>query len=295
MSKTKITAPVEGYTGVGVGGLEFVDGVAHTSDESLINYFRGAGYGVGKQDIGEHPLNTSELAELRRRARNASDEDLTALSDDDLLAELAEQGISVGDVRKMLNEPYDPRNLPAGGVINTAPLRDAAVNPLPTDFLAPTNAGEANPHGSQVVAPGIHGIESQVIRPGQVYVDDLVAQDAAETEQAQKLLVEGQDVGDAVATFTAPSHDEDGELVEDGSDTGPLDLSDPGSVVAIETGNAADAEPETTPGGAEAVEAPAGNASLEEWQAYAKASGATDADLEGKGRNDLRDQYSPAS
>lgn len=40
-----------------------------------------------------------------------------------------------------------------------------------------------------------------------------------------------------------------------------------------------------------APEAPAGNASLEEWQAYARSQGATDADIEDKTRNDLRAQY----
>lgn len=32
------------------------------------------------------------------------------------------------------------------------PLRDAAVDPRPGDFLVPTNAGLADPHGPRVVA-----------------------------------------------------------------------------------------------------------------------------------------------
>jgi hypothetical protein len=36
---------------------------------------------------------------------------------------------------------------------------------------------------------------------------------------------------------------------------------------------------------------PAGNASLEDWQDYARAQGASDDDLDGKSRNDLRDTY----
>lgn len=36
---------------------------------------------------------------------------------------------------------------------------------------------------------------------------------------------------------------------------------------------------------------PGGNASLEEWQAYARSQGASDADLEGVSRNELRDRY----
>lgn len=37
---------------------------------------------------------------------------------------------------------------------------------------------------------------------------------------------------------------------------------------------------------------PAGNASLEDWQEYARSQGASGEDLEGKSRNDLRDAYS---
>jgi hypothetical protein len=32
------------------------------------------------------------------------------------------------------------------------PLRDAAVDPKPEDFLPPTYAGQANPHGPHVVS-----------------------------------------------------------------------------------------------------------------------------------------------
>lgn len=39
------------------------------------------------------------------------------------------------------------------------------------------------------------------------------------------------------------------------------------------------------------VEPPARNASLEAWQEYARTQGLTDADLEGKHRDDLRDQF----
>ena len=55
-------------------------------------------------------------------------------------------------------------------------LRDAAVDPKPTDFLPPINAGkpgeEGNPHGPNVIAPGIHALEEQhPIRPGKVSSD----------------------------------------------------------------------------------------------------------------------------
>ncbi|MGO2811012.1 MAG: hypothetical protein ACTIBG_06020 [Brevibacterium aurantiacum] len=35
------------------------------------------------------------------------------------------------------------------------PLRDGAVNPQPDDYLGPSNAGEADPHGPLVVNPGL--------------------------------------------------------------------------------------------------------------------------------------------
>src|SRR5512139_2333018 len=43
-------------------------------------------------------------------------------------------------------EPPDPREV-TEKVVGTR-LRDAAVDPEPGDFLAPTNAGKDNPHGS---------------------------------------------------------------------------------------------------------------------------------------------------
>lgn len=63
-------------------------------------------------------------------------------------------------------------------------LRDAAVDPRPGDFLAPTNAGVAgelgNPHGPSVVSPEIHGSQGvRPIRPGDVS-SDATTQDAAE-------------------------------------------------------------------------------------------------------------------
>lgn len=62
-----------------------------------------------------------------------------------------------------------------------APLRDAAVDPQPEDFLPPINAGKANPHGPEVVAPHIHGAPDRRITPGDVAVDDAEAQEAKET------------------------------------------------------------------------------------------------------------------
>ena len=71
------------------------------------------------------------------------------------------------------------------------PLRDAAVDPQPRDFLPPTNAGQADPHGPEVVSPGAHAVPPAPIVPGPV-PDDPGEQQAKETEVAQRVLVEGE-------------------------------------------------------------------------------------------------------
>lgn len=142
-------------------------------------------------------------------------------------------------------EPADPRDV--GTVQVGTPLRDAAVDPAEGDFLAPTNAGVENPHGSKVVSPGIHALESLPVTPGPV-PDEPGAQDAKETALARAVLVDREDVGDATQA-------------------------------AAPTGDGED-------------EKPKGNASREAWVEYATAHGATDEDLEGKSRDEIRDQFS---
>ena len=68
----------------------------------------------------------------------------------------------------------DPRDLTI--TTHGTPLRDAAVDPEATDFLPPVNAGlvgeEGNPHGPNVVAPGIHAEQGiRPVRPGPVDPD----------------------------------------------------------------------------------------------------------------------------
>jgi hypothetical protein len=77
-------------------------------------------------------------------------------------------------------------------IVVGSPLRDAAVDPKPWDFLPPTNAGEADPHGPLVVAPGIHGVGPKPIRGGEVFVDNPEKQEKAETALAEAVLVEGK-------------------------------------------------------------------------------------------------------
>lgn len=101
-------------------------------------------------------------------------------------------------------------------------LRDAAVNPEPSDFLPPTNAGNADPHGPAVVAPEIHGSAgAKGISPGEVHVDDPDEQQKDETALAEAILV-----GDASHESLAVAQDGD----PDSGNMGPLGLSDPGSV-----------------------------------------------------------------
>ncbi len=287
--KTKITAPVVGYSGVGAGGLVFTDGVAQTDNPAVIDYCRQAGYQIGDEPV-DAPLTADEINAVIARARREQPD----LSDDDEANAREElTRADAGKVRAYLEAPVDARAVDGPTVVGT-PLRDAAVDPRPGDFLAPTNAGKADPHGPLVVAPGIHAVESQVVRPGQVFVNDLAAQDAAETAQAVALLVENQTVGEALPSFerAVEADDAAGVPASAGSDTGPLGLSDPGSVVAIETGNAADEEQSTLPDGTSA-EPPTASASKGAWTAYARSQGATDDDLEGKTRDQIREAYAP--
>jgi hypothetical protein len=99
-------------------------------------------------------------------------------------------------------DPTEPEGVPVqadsrevGGehTVGTS-LRDAAVDPHSEDFLPPTNAGEADPHGPLVVAPGVHASETGPIHPGDVHVDDPKAQEAQETALAEAVFVKGEDV-----------------------------------------------------------------------------------------------------
>ncbi len=78
-------------------------------------------------------------------------------------------------------EPPDPRK-GQDEQVGTR-IRDGAVDPAKGDFLGPTNAGKANPHGPKVVNPEIHASEgTRPVKAGEVHVDDPAAQDKAEKE-----------------------------------------------------------------------------------------------------------------
>lgn len=101
---------------------------------------------------------------------------------------LQSAGYGIDSTPKPVEEeaPADPRELTTERV--GTELRDAAVDPRPEDFLAPTNAGaegdEGNPHGPNVVSPELHG--SQGVRPVKAGpVEEAPAQEAAEIAHAE--------------------------------------------------------------------------------------------------------------
>jgi hypothetical protein len=103
-------------------------------------------------------------------------------------AYLKEQGYGLGSTSAKAPEPQpeplDPRKDAADQQVGTK-IRDGAVDPQPGDFLGPTNAGDANPHGTEVVNPEIHASQGvRPVKPGEVHVDDPDAQNAAETSHA---------------------------------------------------------------------------------------------------------------
>lgn len=116
---------------------------------------------------------------------------------------LAENGYGIDGAPKEpapTPEPADPREH-ALTQVGTR-LRDAAVDPRPGDFLPPTNAGDANPHGPDVVAPGIHAMESKAIVPGEV--GDVARQEERETELAERTLAADESVPAVTADLAEP-------------------------------------------------------------------------------------------
>ena len=116
-------------------------------------------------------------------------------------------------------EQPDPREVTTE-VVGTR-LRDAAVDPEDSDFLAPVNAGKDNPHGSNVVSPEIHASGPSGIRPGEVFVEDTAKQEKREKAYADARLIQQTPAAEAVA-----------KEVPDTEDRGPIGFSDPGSADA---------------------------------------------------------------
>lgn len=223
-TKTKITTPVAGFNGDGPGTLKFKDGVAYTDNPAIIEYCRSRGYGIGSDEPGSQPLDESEkaaLLEYMKLANEHTDEEYEDLSPEEL------DELDPVKVRELLAEPFDPRLLLEGGLVVVGTrLRDAAVDPKEGDFLAPTNAGDANPHGPLVNAPGVHGGGNVPLKPGPVHVGEPEAQNTAQTEHADKILTQGQPVEEVIPGWNSS------EDPADVSDRGPLGLTDPASAAA---------------------------------------------------------------
>ena len=105
-----------------------------------------------------------------------------------VLGYLRSQGYTVDG--KTVDLPKEPEPIDSRDVVDEQfgeKARDAAVDPQPEDFLAPVNAGKADPHGPKVVAPQLHAAKEQPVRPGEVS-DDAAEQDKAESEHAADLF-----------------------------------------------------------------------------------------------------------
>jgi hypothetical protein len=189
---------------------------------------------TGITEVGPYTIEFKDGRSVKIR-RGGEDSDLN----DGAIAYLKRRGYGFGGTkgaRPEAQHPSSPDPREVGDEQVGARLRDGAVDPREGDFLAPTNAGQANPHGPDVVSPEVHASQGvRPVKPGDVHVDDPDTQDDAETKHVEQST--------------------DGTPVGSGSG------------------------------------APAGNASLADWQEYARTQGATDADLDGKSRNDLRDTY----
>jgi hypothetical protein len=126
-------------------------------------------------------------------------EDGRAETDDKAIIRYARKaGYGIDEEASAQESPEQPdaRDFAEAEQIGTR-LRDAAVDPRESDFLPPTNAGEADPHGPLVVAPGIHAAETGPIHPGDVHVDDPELQEAQETALTEAVFVQGEDVTEA--------------------------------------------------------------------------------------------------
>jgi len=229
MSKTKVYAPNLAYSGE-VGGVQFQDGVA-------------------EYDPADHPGADAYFRSAGYGIGKRASEPPAAVATFD-------------------GKPVDARDFgepqPFG-----SPNRDAAVDPRPGDYLPPTNAGQADPHGPLVVSPEIHASGPAGIRSGEVFVDDVVRQETAETELAERVLVDGGPAVEAVPF--------DAEV-----NMGPLGLSDPGSV---ELGLRGAAEQ------AASAEAPNRTARVAEWRDFAVARGVRPEEAASLSRDELIERF----
>ena len=277
MATTKVYAPNGAYNGQ-VAGVAFVDGVG-TLDEKLTpaarRYFERHGYGFGQRP--DSPVAATATRAMRENAptksankgeweafarkHGATDDDLNGLSKDAIIERFGYEGGAT-------TASMDSRDFGTPTVVGT-PLRDAAVDPQPGDFLAPVGAGTADPHGPAVVSPEIHASGPAGIRPGDVHVDDTDRQEQEESALAESVLIEQEEHP------AQPAPDpETGEMPD--VDRGPLGLSDPGSADR---------------GRMDA--APAKTSSKASWESYAVSRGMDPAAAKAASRASLIEQFGP--
>lgn len=118
------------------------------------------------------------------------------------LSYFARKGYGIGTKPKADPEPAPERPVDAREATSQSvgtPLRDAAVDPKPEDFLAPINAGKGDPHGPTVVSPEIHHPGPKGIKPGDVHVGEPAEQEKDEKALATAVLIERQPHADANA------------------------------------------------------------------------------------------------
>ena len=149
---------------------------------------------------------------------------------DGLKAYLRGAGFGVGSQKAKAPEDdpeiADPRDLSVVQV-GTA-LRDAAVDPRPSDFMAPVNAGEANPHGPNVVAPGIHAVGPGPIVPGTVGSPSY--QEDKESAAAEAVLIDNTLVPEVTASLNAVARAEYELTKSEGPAKGLAQEAEEGSV-----------------------------------------------------------------
>jgi hypothetical protein len=283
VAAVKVTAPVRDYAGV-VAGVTFKDGEAEFDPAELpgaLGYFQDAGYTVAGYEANEPALSSAY-----------EDEEPEAPA------------------------PGTPAN--PTGIIGGVPPRDAAIEgadaagPVSDAFLPPTNAGQADPHGPHVVAPGIHAVGPAPIVPGPVLTGDRVdEQERRETAVAEAVLVDNTPVpvvmdhvteamadgpltadvaGAALASSSETEKEHDAEGGRDVADNraepaGPLRLSDPASVGVPEA--LADEAPAPT----DSPERPARAERKSAWVDYGVAQGDERAELEALTKDELVERY----
>lgn len=138
---------------------------------------------TGITEVGPYTIEFKDGRSVKIR-RGGEDSDLN----DGAIAYLKRRGYGIGTAatRPDVTAPASPDPREVGDEQVGARLRDGAVDPRDGDFLAPTNAGQANPHGPDVVSPQVHASQGvRPVKPGDVHVDDPAAQDKAETAHAE--------------------------------------------------------------------------------------------------------------